>query len=122
MPFAAAHESLHGTKRRRPIRQACPLLAKAAVTQRILVSELGSKRWNEPQGSELVQCRMECTLPIRQLMTELGPGRNGWGHFLMPLVAARFQGIGWGWQCRLSNHRWTGAVDGSVCGSPDTTP
>jgi hypothetical protein len=57
-------ESVFGTKRRKPIRQACPLLAKAdifAVKQRILASEFGSKRWNELQGLELVQCRMECS-------------------------------------------------------------
>jgi hypothetical protein len=66
-------------KRSTPIRQECPQTGEschAAVKQRILVSELGSKRWNKPQGSELVQCRVECTphapnpSPIRRIIDD----------------------------------------------------
>jgi hypothetical protein len=94
--FAAPHWSAFGTKLPKPIRQACPLLAKAAVMQRILVSELGSKRWNKPQGSGLAQCRVECTLPIRQVDDSIVLTRplafNGWGHFLMLSVCSPVPG------------------------------
>jgi hypothetical protein len=51
---------------RRRSRRAAEQVDKAFAAMAEIVSEFG----NKPQSSELVQCRMECTLPIRRIIDD----------------------------------------------------